>query len=81
MKARRKEQPIDYPPIDLAPGERIVFDIAGVPVPDIEAVKMSCHPAAVAKARTSDGANAVWFDGETRYVCKMRIVRDTDGAD
>lgn len=81
MKARRKEQPIDYPPIDLAPGERIVFDIAGVPIPDIESLRLSCCPSAVEEARTSDGVTAVWYDGDTRYVCKMRIVRDTEGAD
>jgi hypothetical protein len=80
MKARRKEA-TDYPPIILAPGERIVFDIAGVPLPDIEQVKMSCHPDAVAKARTPEGVTAVWYDGETRYVCKMRIVSESEGAD
>jgi len=51
MKAQKKVQP-DYPPIELAPGERIVFDIAGIPLLDIEAVKMSCHPESVRRART-----------------------------
>ena len=80
MKARRKDA-TDHPPIVLLEGERIVFDIDGIPLADIESVILSCHPDYVAKARTPDGATAVWYDGETRYVCKMRIVRDTQGAD
>jgi len=71
-----------HPPIDLAPGERIVFSDNSLPAGSIERIMASCPATAVMLARTPRGATAMWHDEDGNlHDCKMRIVRDTEGAD
>lgn len=64
---------INCPPLRLAGNERLIFDRM-IP-PKVRAqLDAECWPHVLTLARRPGGVDAVWFEGESRYIARMKVI-------
>lgn len=61
------------PPLRLAPNEKMVFDRM-IPPKVRQQLDEECWPHVLTLARRPGGVDAVWYEGGSRYVARMKVV-------